>query len=65
MLSVCVCGKAGEMDALDPLNQTSNNLVEAPKEVKAWDTDQEFPKEVHKGAEWLNENWCMERQVCD
>lgn len=27
-------------------------MVEAPKEVKSWDTGQELPKKVHKGAEW-------------
>lgn len=53
MLSVWA--SSGVMDALDPLNQASNNLVEAPKEVKAWDTGQEFPKKVHKGD--VNSGW--------
>lgn len=53
MLSVWA--SSGVMDALDPLNQASNNLVEAPKQVKAWDTGQEFPKKVHKGD--VNSGW--------
>lgn len=64
-LMLSVWASPGVMDALDPLNQTSNNLVEAPKEVKAWDTGQEFPKKVHKGAQWVLMHVSLECQLFD